>query len=122
MNTVKALCKFMDKNDIYFYLNDSKYGQAFIIYDSDKFDKVKQEWYRLCGLKTSDTGKYDTNFYYEDSVYICDGCGKIIESLNYGKPDYCIDHDLGVVSCGDCVKKSPESYLQFLKNNSKRGL
>jgi len=118
MNTVKALCDFMDKNGIDFYLNEDRYRQAFIIYDGGKMDIVEQEWHRLCNLKTSDKSKYDVNFFYNDSCVICDGCGKIISTETYDKPDYYIDYEYCSVSCRDCVKKDPENYLDYLNNNT----
>ena len=93
----------------------------FIVDRHDDYDKLDN----LISLlrNYSETYIHDlVSVVFTDEYISCDDCGMIIRTTPayYGDlPDYYID-DNGA-SCGDCVRKHPEYYLDYLDNNPRSG-
>ena len=113
-------------SDIDFTLTKDYDGNDFLIFDSwediqaleyeiDPDFEPRDRW-DTSVLDNAFDGKYG----FSDEYAVCDMCGKVIQTSpdSYSwTPDFFADYDGGYMVCGDCVRESPEDYLNSIINN-----
>lgn len=121
MTTAIRILKVAGANPDDFQIGETVNGDKVVIGDWWSLDKDRNQSWPIYGKVEDLLHKLDYECYFDDDYILCDDCYKYVATY----PGYYGDMELPTiddneVTCPDCTRNNPESYIDSLVNDPDR--